>query len=866
MDVITTHTNADFDTLSSMVAAKMLYPDAVLSFPGSLEKELKSALDGMNLPFSFVPPEDIDMDSIKRLILVDIKTPSRIGRFSLAAKKKGVEVHVYDHHPVTEGDIRGTIEVIKPYGSTTTILTLILKEKDIRPAPREATVLLSGIYEDTGNLTFTSTTPEDFEAAGFLRSCGADLKTIKRLLAKELSPAEVSALDELIKSQASYTIGGSEVIIAAISLEQGISDVSILAHRLVDIEKMDCLVLLAETENRVHAVIRSSNPRIHAGEVASELGGGGHPQAASATMKNVTLIEAKEAAIRALRKRAVPQKTASHIMSAPAITIMPGKTLADAAETMRRYNVNALPVAAKKAPSGIITRQVVDKAVFHGLGNERVESYMTIDIESVEAETSIDEVRDKVLLRGQRLLPVIKDGAITGVVTRTDLLKLLHEELSQTPSMKTHKRILTSLMREKLPPWAFTFLKESGEAAEKLGFRAYAVGGFVRDLLLRRTNLDMDIVVEGDGLKFANHLAKAKGLKASPHERFRTAVLSFPDGRKVDVATARIEYYERPGALPTIEESSLKLDLYRRDFTINTLAVALNPGRFGELIDFFGAERDIKEKTVRVLHNLSFVEDPTRLIRAMRFAERFDFKISKHTLHLLKNSVKLGILKQTSMARVMDEIKNTVEEERSVGTLKRLFELGILSLIHKKLKWNGAEEALFGRAKAALAWFNLLYTQEKIEGWLTLYLALTDNLTNEELLSLTKSLSLPGKKRLRVVQERAKGLKALNLISSGKVKSRSGLFELLNPLPLELSLYLVAKAPKEDARKAVTLHITKLRDVKNILTGNDLLRLGVKQDPSMGRILNMLRKRRLDEKINSREDEEAFVKWTIKKK
>ncbi|MFZ3072696.1 MAG: CBS domain-containing protein [Thermodesulfobacteriota bacterium] len=866
MDLITTHTNADFDTLSSMVAAKMLYPDAVLSFPGSLEKELKSALEGMNLGFSFVPAEDIDIDSIKRLILVDIKSPSRIGRFSLAAKKKGVEVHVYDHHPITEGDIRGEVEVIKPYGSTTTIMTLILKEKGIRPSPSEATVILAGIYEDTGNLTFMSTVPEDFEAAGFLRSCDADLKTIKRLLTRELSPEEVSALDELIKSQASYTINGSEVIIAAISLEQGIGDVSALAHRLVDIEKMNCLVLLAETENRVHVVIRSGNPRIHAGEVAFELGGGGHPQAASATMKNVTLIEAKEAAIRALRKKTVPQKTAFDIMSAPAIIISPGKTLVEAAETMRRYNVNALPVVIKKTPEGIITRQVVDKAVFHGLGAERVESYMTIDIESVETGTSVDEVRDKVLLRGQRLLPVVKDGEITGVVTRTDLLKLLHEELSKTPSTKMHKRVLTSLMKEKLPTWAFTFLKESGETAEKLGFRAYAVGGFVRDLLLRRNNLDMDIVVEGDGLKFAARLAKIKGLKISPHERFRTAVLSFPDGRKVDVATARIEYYERPGALPTVEESSLKLDLYRRDFTINTLAVALNPGRFGELIDFFGAERDIKEKTVRVLHNMSFVEDPTRLIRAVRFAERFDFKISKHTLHLVKNSVKLGILKQTSMARVMDEIKNTLEEERAISTLKRLFELGILPLIHKKLKWNGAEETLFERAKEAIAWFDLLYTQEKIEGWMTLYLALTDNLSNEELLNLTRSLSLPGRKRLLVVQERARGLKALNLISAGKVKSNSGLFELLNPLPLELLLYLVAKASKEDARKAVTLHITKLRNVKNILTGNDLKKLGVKQGPSMGRILNMLHKRKLDGKINSREDEEAFVKWTIKKK
>ena len=177
-------------------------------------------------------------------------------------------------------------------------------------------------------------------------------------------------------------------------------------------------------------------------------------------------------------------------------------------------------------------------------------------------------------------------------------------------------------MAERLPKDVLHLLRQVGEVAERLHFTAYAVGGFIRDLLLSRHNLDIDIVIEGDGIRFARpwHPADARS-----HREFGTAVVIFPDGFKIDVATARLEYYEYPAALPTVELSSLKLDLYRRDFTINTLAVKLNPGEFGILLDFFGAQRDVKEGRLRVLHNLSFVEDPTRIFRALRFEQRFGF-------------------------------------------------------------------------------------------------------------------------------------------------------------------------------------------------------------------------------------------------
>lgn len=155
------------------------------------------------------------------------------------------------------------------------------------------------------------------------------------------------------------------------------------------------------------------------------------------------------------------------------------------------------------------------------------------------------------------------------------------------------------------------------------------MGGFVKDVFLYQENLDIDVVIEGDGIEFARALAASLGGRVRSHEEFRIAVVILSNGRKIDVATARLEYYKSPGAFPTVETGSIKLDLYRRDFTINTLAIKLNPGRFGTLIDFFGAQKDLKRKMIRVLHNLSFVEDPTRVFRAVRFEQRFGFRIGK---------------------------------------------------------------------------------------------------------------------------------------------------------------------------------------------------------------------------------------------
>jgi tRNA nucleotidyltransferase (CCA-adding enzyme) len=635
---------------------------------------------------------------------------------------------------------------------------------------------------------------------------------------------------------------------------------------------MDTLFVLVDSGDRVHMIARSRTPEVDAGAVARMLGGGGHANAASATIKDVTVIQARERLLKALKEELVPRRIASEIMSFPAITAGPETSLKDAMELMRRYNINAMPVVRDEGVEGVITRQVADKALYHGLGSSPTGELMTTGCDVVAHDTSIDDIREKVVLHGQRLLPVLRDGRIAGVITRTDLIRLMREELKGGAKARgrADTRVFKKLMRARLPEWLIEILGEIGRTAEGLGLRAYVVGGFVRDLMLKRENLDVDIVVEGvaadspDAVAFALEFARTRELKVRTHSRFRTAVLIFPDGFKIDVATARLEYYKKPGSLPFIEQSSLKLDLYRRDFIINTLAVALNPTAFGELIDFFGGKKDIVDKKIRVLHNLSFVEDPTRALRAVRFSEKFSFKIERHTLNLMKNSIKLDVFAHLSGARLLDELKNIFAEEGAGRAIQRLHELGLLGFIHKEITWDPARGALFERARDCLTWHRLLYTGDRVEDWLVLFLVLTDQLKDPDLVKLAHRLSISGKKRSLVIGSRAEGLRALERINAGRVKKNSELYSLLKSLPLEAVIYLMAKAGKEEVNMALSNYVTNLKDSGTMLKGADLLRMGLSEGAEVGRVLERLFSKRLDNELLTRADEEGFVKGVLK--
>ena len=263
------------------------------------------------------------------------------------------------------------------------------------------------------------------------------------------------------------------------------------------------------------------------------------------------------------------------------------------------------------------------------------------------------------------------------------------------------------------------------------------VGGFVRDLFIRQDNLDVDLVIEGDGIAFARTFAARYGARARVFQKFKTAVIIFPDDFKIDVATARTEYYDSPGALPIVEYSSIKMDLYRRDFTINTLAVNLNPEEFGMLLDFFGAHRDLKERCISVLHNLSFVEDPTRVFRAIRFEQRFGFRISKLTINLIHNAVKNNFFDRLSGVRLFHELELILHEENPIPAIARLAELDLLKAIHPRLWFDEGTRNMLERVQAVLSWMDLSYLEEKYERWLVYFLGLVEPLNTDEIKDLT---------------------------------------------------------------------------------------------------------------------------------
>jgi tRNA nucleotidyltransferase (CCA-adding enzyme) len=728
-----------------------------------------------------------------------------------------------------------------------------------------ATILALGIYEETGALTYVSTTSRDAEAAAWVIAQGADLAVVSDYLSRELTPEQVAVLNELLQAAHSYEINGVNVVITAADTPHFLPDLAALAHRIRDRESLDVLFLVVQMGDKTHLIGRSRLPQVNAGAVLTRFGGGGHQTAASAVVREMTYLQAKERLIDVLKQHIKPGRRAADIMTAPVKTVDSGCSLQQAGERMTRFSVNVLPVMENGRFLGIITREVVQKALFHDLGRKKVDIFMSTGIPSVRPDMPMDEVERIMIEERQRFLPVIDArGGLLGAITRTDLLRSLHEErfahLEPGEQEHAHIRHVRGFIEERMPHEVRDLLKTVGNVADAAGFPVYLVGGIVRDLFLRQKNLDVDIVVEGDGITFAGMVVRALGGRMKTHQKFGTAVVVLPDGLKVDIATARLEYYESPAALPTVELSSIKKDLYRRDFTINTLAVRLNMKYFGELIDFFGGLRDIKERNIRILHNLSFVEDPTRVFRAIRFEQRFDFQISKHTQNLIKSAVSMKLFTKLTGERIYDELVHMFSETAPLRVLRRMHEFDLLKFIHPSIRFTGESERLFGSIEEVMTWYRLLYLDVPVERWFIYLLGLLDRIKDGAAEEALERLAAPPRIRKRIMDARKHCRDVLYEFYREGGLSSSRVYGLLRPLDSEQVLYMMAKAKRDNARRYISLYLTHLRQVRISVTGDDLKRLGVPPGPRYKRILADLLDAKLDGSVRTEEEEKVFIR------
>jgi tRNA nucleotidyltransferase (CCA-adding enzyme) len=876
LTVITTHINADYDALASMLAAQKLYPDSLVVFPGSQERNLRNFfIDSMVYLFNMADIKDIDFPKIKRLVLVDTRNPDRIGKLSELLEVPELDIHIYDHHPFMSNDIRGHYEVLEQTGATVSILTEIIREKGIAISSDEATIMCLGIYEDTGSFTFPSTTQKDFQAAAFLLSKGANLNVVSNLIAREISPEQVGLLNDIIQAATHYNINGVDVVITSVSSENYVPDFAFIVHKMVKMENLDAIFAIARMGSKIYIVARSRIPEVDVGAILTPLGGGGHAYAAATTIREKTLVQTEHQLIEILNKKIRSRNMARELMSSPPITVAADVSCKDAGNLMTRYNINALLVTAgpddldKDRLVGIISRQIIEKVLFHNLDHLPVREYMTSEFSSVSPGSDLPEIQSKIIESKQRILPVIDKGMITGVVTRTDLLKVLVRQskasvrnLRDPHQEAVHARIrnIVKFMKERLSTRIVDTLKTIGEVAEELGYGAYVVGGFVRDLFLYRPNEDLDIVLEGNGIEFAKKYAEISGARIHFYEKFGTAVITFPDGFKIDVASARLEYYKFPAALPTVEMSSIKLDLFRRDFTINTLAIHLNPDKFGTLIDFFTAQKDIKEKVVRVLHNLSFVEDPTRVFRAIRFEQRFGFSIGKLTAGLIENAVKMNFLKQLSGRRVFSELRQILEEDNPTPALIKLHDYGLLEEVHPLLKIEKEITSLLVSFKRVLDWHDLLFLEESYMKWSVYFMALIRHCDKNASAEICERLELALRYRKLFCTDRFEADGRLYWLEKNPSVTNSTLYKQLSSLNTELILYMMAATKHDGVKRSISRYFTRLRQAKIMVRGKDLIKMGLEPGPIYKEILQAVLDAKLNGRVKSRNDELNFVR------
>ena len=896
MHIILTHEQADFDALAALFGASLLNEQALPVLPRRLNRNLRAFLTIYGREFPFVDPRDLPNEKVETVLLVD--TQSLV---TLKGMGKETRIRVLDHHPRRENLPADWDVTLDSVGATATLLTENLRDAKGQLSALHATLLLLGIYEDTGSLSYASTTPRDARATAWLLEQGASLKIAADYLNAPLSPDQRIVYDALIEAVEHHEINGHQIVTACADATGLDEEISSLAHKLRDLLEPDALFIFVTTSEGMRLVARSTSDAIHVGKIAAEFGGGGHPRAAAAlirkehfTTESTEHTESKEngeknfaehtrngavLSVNSVVKKLLdilpgyiqPPITVAEIMSRGPQLLSPDTLVGKAAELMQRFGYEGYPIVKDGKVVGLLNRRAVDRAQSHHL-NLTAGSLMSAGEVTVAPTDSLDTLQARMTDSGWGQIPVVENGEVIGIVTRTDLLKTLAPSIPHGAESNLAARLEIAL-----PAARLNLIQRVAEMAAEQHVALYVVGGFVRDLLLERPSLDFDIVVEGDAIALAQALEERYGGRVTTHSRFGTAKW-FLDGSKfeglnvegeqpsnlptfLDFITARTEFYTKPTALPTVSSGSIKLDLHRRDFTINTLALRLDGSHYGEIHDYWGGLADLERGTVRVLHSLSFVDDPTRMLRGVRFEQRFGFDFSERTQELMHDA--LPLLSKLTGARIRHELDLILDEERAAAMFSRLAQLGLLEAIHASL--NHAD-GLVGRLHEAL---NTPVPRDFGE------LPPIASLTNRRALGyMVWLLPLPAKDLHAVIKK----LRFPSGLDDALLLTRKLCDELpdfagaknsvwaarLDHIP-PLALYAASLCGiDEPLRFAIVQYLAKWRNIQPYTRGADLQERGLKPGPRYREILSRLRAAWQDGEIKSQEEETELLERLLK--
>ncbi len=777
--------NADLDALSSIYGLSLLEKDAKL-FYTSFSPKAKKLFEDIKDKFKTIN----SLEGLKNIHIFTVDFSSLDFVFELLKKENIKKITLFDHHvkhieeePFLEAHIDETL------GACTTLVVEHLIKKDIFISKEDASVLLCGIYDDTNYFSIKAISPKDFEIASYLIKKGADVEFVNKYVKSYISLKDLMSLEESLKSLEIVNINQKKIGFIVLdgaqeSIIENLKDVK-------ELENLDAYFIIMSSSTNTYVVARSKT--IDVENILSKLGGGGHALASGLKLNFVSSKKLKSIILELLKEEN-PKIALKDIMTKNPLTLKEDMSVEEAFHTLSNFKISKAPVLDENGyVIGAITKKILAKAL--DISKESKIKELLISIPLLKENDFIWEA-EKVFLENP-LAPMIgvldEKGKLVGIITKSDLIRHITEDEEQKISTK----------RVNIPSYTIDIVKDIKSVVPKEE-KLYLVGGVVRDIILNRPSYDIDFVFEGDIDTLENTL-KSKGIKTHRFGDFNSIHFKYK-GFKIEISSTRREYYEKPGSYPIVSKASLKEDLFRRDFTINTLILSLDEEDFGTVIDYFGALNDIKNKIVRVLHPLSFIEDPVRILRAIRFEAKLNFRLSKDTKRLLEEALQKDMLKYAPKGRIFNELKIALQEKAFENIFETYKKYGIIeSLFEYKPDYLYIEEKS-KNLKMFSDWYLLEYKEPFKEApWIFFWLLVKNAPSLEDIL---KGVSAPAFVykfvNINVKQHISQILKA---------KKPSELYMLLKPFDLE-ELALFATEGNVDVMNRIVKYLSHLKNLK----------------------------------------------------
>ncbi len=898
MDLILCHTTADFDALGAAIGLTRLKPGAKVVLSGGAHPTVREFLALHRDEYALIERRAVNTQEIQCLIVVDTQKRDRLGKTADWLDLPTLHsLEVYDHHLDSQTDIPATITHLEPVGATTTLIVEQLQQGAINLTTAEATVMALGIHVDTGSLTFDQTTPRDAAALAWLMAQGANVRQISAYVTPSLSPELQKLLTTALDNLHSETHSGNTLSWIILKTPHYLPGLSSLVTRLLEISESDAMLLGAEYSKRegdednspsyFTIIGRSRIDGTNLNKLFQPLGGGGHSQAAAVNLRDVNPTQIIEQLINQLKDQIPQPPTVREIMSSPVRTIRPETTINQAQRILLRYGHSGLCIVDEQDElQGIISRRDIDLALHHGFGHAPVKGYMTKNVKTITPLAFMPEIQALMVTSDIGRLPVVENEQLLGIVTRTDVLRQLHQKGSEAGLINLspipNSQFPLQNLQSRLAPPLWQLLMQAAQEAQQRGWNLYLVGGGVRDLLLANgasTLLlkDIDLVVDGEntadvgaGVALAEALQKSHpNARLEVHGAFQTAALLWHndpvlESLWIDIATARTEFYPYPAANPEVEASSIRQDLYRRDFTINAMAIRLTTLQNGvlPLLDYFGGLGDLRSHQIRVLHPNSLIEDPTRIYRAVRFAVRLGFQIEPQTEGYIQYALLSGVYERSLaenvkapalQTRLKAELKYILQAPYWKEALQLLGTLGALRCIHPTLK---LESLLWWKVRLVDRWLRRFDSNQTLEHWQMRLEVLIAHLAPEERGKVANNLQLPSDSIERLQQLEQD--QAIVVASLKAIELNSEIVQLLRPYKLPTLVLLALQSPKAVRRK-MSQYFSNLADVQAPLNGNDLKQLGYQPGPQYRQMLDVLLAATLDQVIHDRTEAIAFL-------